>query len=77
MFASLVFNLAWLWVRDLAMKFGLGLLVEPPLTLATRLCFLIVHRSDFRPSYLVTHIVVLQSDCMVLIMDMPSVILYA
>ena len=38
MFASLVFNLAWFWVRELALKFGPGLPVEPPLTPATRLC---------------------------------------
>ena len=38
---------------------------------------LIVHRPDFRPVYLVIHASIFQSDCIVLILDMPSMILYA
>ena len=59
------------------MKFDSGRPVEPPLTPATRLCFFTVHRPDFRPSYLVTHIAILQSNSNVLIVGMPSLLLHA
>ena len=56
----------WPW------KLASGLPVEPLLQMATELCFLTVHRPNFRLLYLLIHVSILQSNDILLDLDMSS-----